>query len=193
MLRNRRLARRIADASFGEIRRQLTYKGDWAGTTTVVADRWFPSSKTCSACGLVKAKLPLHVRVFQCDGCGLILDRDVNAATNLAALAVNVSAGTGVAGDQDVTTSNPRRADRKTRITRPGVAGVGRAGGGNPPSSGRKRETVLRTPLPLGFGDAETDHPSRKTRIAETDNESATDVSGSDGTLLSRKQPIRRD
>ncbi|MFU8855301.1 RNA-guided endonuclease TnpB family protein, partial [Micromonospora sp. SL1-18] len=86
MLRNRRLARKIADAGFGEIRRQIVYKTAWAGGTHVVADRWFPSSKTCSHCRVVKAKLPLHVRVFRCDACGLVMDRDENAARNLAAL-----------------------------------------------------------------------------------------------------------
>jgi putative transposase len=63
---NRRLARSIADAGFAEIRRQLAYKTRWRGSRLVVADRWFPSSKTCSDCGVVKAKLPLHVRVFRC-------------------------------------------------------------------------------------------------------------------------------
>ncbi|MGW1561948.1 RNA-guided endonuclease TnpB family protein [Streptomyces sp. NPDC002144] len=68
MLRNRRLAPRIADAGFGEIRRQLTYKTRQRhATRTIVADRWYPSSKTCSGCGAVKAKLPLHVRTYQCD------------------------------------------------------------------------------------------------------------------------------
>ncbi|MEV0811504.1 IS607 family element RNA-guided endonuclease TnpB, partial [Micromonospora sp. NPDC050200] len=76
MLRNRRLARKIADAGFGEIRRQITYKTGWAGGVTVKADRWYPSSKTCSGCSAVKAKLPLHFRTFICDECGLILDRD---------------------------------------------------------------------------------------------------------------------
>jgi putative transposase len=61
MLRNRRLARKIADAGFGEIRRQITYKTGWNGGAVHVADRWYPSSKTCSNCGAVKAKLPLHV------------------------------------------------------------------------------------------------------------------------------------
>src|SRR5688500_18678798 len=67
MLKNRRLARKIADAGFGEIRRQITYKIRRNGCRTVVANRWYPSSKTCSGCGAVKAKLPLHVRVFDCD------------------------------------------------------------------------------------------------------------------------------
>ncbi|MER6283761.1 IS607 family element RNA-guided endonuclease TnpB [Streptomyces sviceus] len=119
MLRNRRLARRVADAGFGEIRRQLTYKGRRNGCRTLVADRWYPSSKTCSNCGAVKAKLPLHVRVFTCDACGLVLDRDENAARNLVALAAARPTGTGVAGDQDTPrVSKPRGADRKTRRQR---------------------------------------------------------------------------
>jgi IS605 OrfB family transposase len=83
MLKNRNLARHLADACFGEIRRQLDYKTRWYGGTLAVADRWFPSSKTCSACGVVKPKLPLRVRTFTCERCGLVLDRDLNAALNL--------------------------------------------------------------------------------------------------------------
>jgi putative transposase len=100
MLANRRLARRIADAGFGEIRRQLAYKCLWNGGRLVVADRWFPSSKTCSGCGAVKAKLALSERTYDCATCGLVLDRDVNAARNLAALATaGAPAGSGpVAG-----------------------------------------------------------------------------------------------
>ncbi|MET7727604.1 IS607 family element RNA-guided endonuclease TnpB [Streptomyces mirabilis] len=131
MLRNRRLARRIADAGFGEIRRQLAYKTRRNGCRTVAADRWFPSSKTCSGCGAVKAKLPLHIRTFACDGCGLVIDRDANAALNLAALAAAAVTGTGVAADQDTPkVSKPRGADQKTRTTRPRrKATAGRAGG----------------------------------------------------------------
>lgn len=84
MLRNRRLARHISDAAFGELRRQLEYKAAWYGAELVVADRWFPSSKKCSGCGTVKAGLTLDERVYQCDQCGLELDRDLNAAINLA-------------------------------------------------------------------------------------------------------------
>ncbi|MFF3469237.1 IS607 family element RNA-guided endonuclease TnpB [Streptomyces sp. NPDC002619] len=146
MLRNRRLARRIADAGFGEIRRQLAYKTRRNGCRIVAADRFFPSSKTCSGCGTVKAKLPLHVRTYECDACGLVLDRDDNAARNLAALAAACTTGTGVAGDQDTTkVSKPRGADQKTRITRPRrKTGTGRAGGANLPHQ-RQTETGDRT------------------------------------------------
>ncbi|MFI6118788.1 IS607 family element RNA-guided endonuclease TnpB [Streptomyces sp. NPDC051064] len=134
MGRNRRVSRRIADTAFGEIRRQLTYKTRRHGTRLVVADRWFPSSKTCSRCGAVKAKLPLSVRVFECDTCGLVLDRDANAGHNLVALATRTTlTGTGVAGDLDPAATagpKPRGADRKTRTTLPRLtAREGRAGG----------------------------------------------------------------
>jgi len=84
MLQLRSLARQVSDASFGEFRRQLEYKCAWYGTELVIANRWFPSSKTCSACGIVKADLTLADRVYECGECGLVLDRDVNAAVNLA-------------------------------------------------------------------------------------------------------------
>jgi putative transposase len=87
MVRNRRLARHIAGLGMAELRRQLDYKAADAGVRLVVADRWFPSSKTCSACGAVRAKLTLAQRQFVCENCGAQLDRDLNAARNLAALA----------------------------------------------------------------------------------------------------------
>lgn len=108
MLRNRRLARRITDAGFAEIRRQLAYKTMWNGGRLVVADRWYPSSKTCSGCGTVKTKLALSERTYTCTACGVILDRDLNAARNLAALAVEVQ----TAGSGPVVA---RGADQKTR------------------------------------------------------------------------------
>jgi putative transposase len=95
MVRNRHLARHIADAGWGELRRQLTYKTTWAGTRLVQADTFYPSSKTCSACGTVTAKLPLSARVVACDACGLLIDRDYNAARNLARLVDFLVAGSG--------------------------------------------------------------------------------------------------
>jgi putative transposase len=71
------------------LRRQLNYKTCWQGGQLIVADRVFPSSKTCSACGMVKAKLSLTERGFTCERCGLVIDRDVNAAKNLFLLAVS--------------------------------------------------------------------------------------------------------
>src|SRR5688572_12406921 len=93
MLRNKRLARHIAQLGMGEFRRQLSYKAAAAGARLHVADRWYPSSKTCSACGVVRAKLTLAEREFQCESCGVRLDRDLNAALNLAAHADRVVLG----------------------------------------------------------------------------------------------------
>ena len=83
MVKNRRLARSVSDASLGEFRRQLEYKTARTGAALRVIDRWYPSSKTCSECGAVKAKLSLSERVYRCDGCGLAIDRDLNAAINI--------------------------------------------------------------------------------------------------------------
>jgi putative transposase len=110
MLKNKRLARHIADAGFAEIRRQLDYKTTWNGGRLVVADRWFPSSKTYSACQAVKPKLSLAQRVFTCDHCGASLDRDLNAALNLQQYVAR-------SGRE---TRNGRGANQKTR---PSLAG----------------------------------------------------------------------
>ena len=83
MLRGGRLARAIADVGWGEFRRQLAYKGEAAGVLVTVVSRWYPSSKTCSGCGAVKSDLTLKERVYECASCGLIVDRDFNAAVNL--------------------------------------------------------------------------------------------------------------
>jgi putative transposase len=91
MLRNRRLARAVADSGLGEIRRLLGYKTTWYGSRLVVANPFFPSSKTCSDCGWAKAKLTLAERTFHCEACGLVLDRDLNAARNLAKLVQHVA------------------------------------------------------------------------------------------------------
>lgn len=82
-----RLAKSVMDAAMSEIGRQLGYKSVLAGSTVVAADRFYPSSKTCSACGRVYADLILSERAWTCDGCGVVHDRDLNAAQNLEALA----------------------------------------------------------------------------------------------------------
>jgi putative transposase len=87
LMTNRRLARAIGDAAWTELARQLTYKAAWFGAELVVCDRWFPSTKTCSWCGMVKQQMGLAERAFRCAGCGLVIDRDRNAAANLAAWA----------------------------------------------------------------------------------------------------------
>ncbi|MHB8333485.1 MAG: RNA-guided endonuclease TnpB family protein [Acidimicrobiales bacterium] len=84
MVRNRRLARSISDAAMGELSRQILYKARWHGVEVRVVDRYFPSSKTCSGCGDVKTDLDLSTRTYSCWACGLVIDRDLNAAINLA-------------------------------------------------------------------------------------------------------------
>lgn len=87
MLQNRHLSKAIADASFAELRRQLEYKCLWNGIGLITADRFYPSSKTCSVCGAKKPSLKLSERTFVCEVCGAIIDRDFNASLNLARLA----------------------------------------------------------------------------------------------------------
>lgn len=111
MVGNHRLAQSVQDASFYEFRRQLTYKAARAGARLHVIDRWYPSSKTCSNCGMVKTKLSLSERVYHCEECGLAIDRDVNAAINIqvagsAPETLNARGGSG------------RRANASRRATR---------------------------------------------------------------------------
>ena len=111
MVKNHRLARVVEDAAFAEFRRQLEYKTARTGARLHVIDRWYPSSKTCSNCGTVKAKLSLSERVYHCEECGLVIDRDLNAAINIqvagsAPETLNARGGSG------------RRADASRRATR---------------------------------------------------------------------------
>jgi putative transposase len=138
MLKNRRLARKIADAGFGTLRRQLAYKTAWRGGRLAAAGRFYPSSKTCSGCGAVKAKLALSERTYRCPSCGLVLDRDLNAARNLAALAGGTSSPS-----RGATVNEPAGNPGKTR----------------PPGTGYRHGKT--TPLP-GSGQ----RPRRKARAA---------------------------
>jgi putative transposase len=92
MVRNRPLAKAISDCGWGEFRRQLQYKAARAGRHLIVIDRWYPSSKTCSACGHLLAELSLATRAWQCPSCGTRHDRDVNAAKNILAAGLAVTA-----------------------------------------------------------------------------------------------------
>lgn len=127
MVKNRRLARSVSDASLGEFRRQLDYKTARTGATLHVIDRWYPSSKTCSGCGRVKAKLSLNERVYRCDTCGLVMDRDLNAAINIkvagsAPETINARGGTGRRNDLsgratlDPVKCEPSRGDNRVRL-----------------------------------------------------------------------------
>ena len=92
MQKNRHLAKSISDAGWAEFVRQLEYKSLWYGRELVGIDRWYPSSKRCSDCGHTVAKMPLSVREWTCPECGTIHDRDVNAARNVLAAGLAVSA-----------------------------------------------------------------------------------------------------
>jgi putative transposase len=107
MISNRKLARAVSDQGFGTARRMLAYKSARHGGTLLAADRWYPSSKTCSSCGSVKAKLTLKDRTYACDACGHTEDRDVNAARNLLSLAA----------------SGAERRNARGAEVRPGIAG----------------------------------------------------------------------
>jgi putative transposase len=93
MARNRRLARAISDCGWGEFRRQLEYKCERARHELVVIDRWYPSSKTCSACGHLLAGLSLSTRHWTCPSCRARHDRDINAAKNILAAGLAVARG----------------------------------------------------------------------------------------------------
>jgi putative transposase len=116
------LSRSLADASFGELRRMLTYKCRWYGSELVVADRFFPSSKTCSRCGLVRDHLSLGERVFTCPACGLSIGRDLNAAINLAGWA-----------HPDVAVSAPETENACPRGGQPGLSPARPVDGGTGP------------------------------------------------------------
>jgi putative transposase len=92
MVRNRRLARAISDCGWGAFRRMLEYKAAKAGRHLIVVDRWFPSSKTCSDCGHLLDELSLSTRTWQCPSCGTRHDRDINAAKNILAAGLAVTA-----------------------------------------------------------------------------------------------------
>lgn len=127
MVKNHALAKSVMDASFGEFRRQLEYKTAKTGAKLHVIDRWYPSSKTCSRCGRVKAKLSLSERTYRCDGCGLTIDRDLNAAINIrvagsAPETINAHGGTGRRNDlnghatQDPLKCEPSCGDSRVRL-----------------------------------------------------------------------------
>jgi len=92
MLRNHCLARAISGAAWSDLRGMLEYKCDWYGRDLIVVDRWFPSSKTCSDCGHQIGALPLSIREWICPKCGVLHDRDINAARNIRAAGLAVLA-----------------------------------------------------------------------------------------------------
>ena len=124
MTANRKLARAVSDQGFGQARRMLAYKTEREGGTLVVAGRWYPSSKTCSACGWRKPSLTLAERVFACEQCGHQEDRDVNAARNLLGLAASGAESINACGG----TVRPRPARQDPVKQEPGTANAGKTG-----------------------------------------------------------------
>ena len=102
MVRNRKLARSLSDASFGMARSMLEYKSEWYGKELAIIDRFFPSSKTCNECSYIVEKLPLNIREWTCPECKKLHDRDVNAAKNILAVGHTVKGrGLGVRPKRD--------------------------------------------------------------------------------------------
>jgi putative transposase len=109
MVKNHCLAKSISDVGWGEFVRQLEYKSQWYGRTLVKIDRWYPSSKTCHQCKYVLEEFDLEVRTWQCPACKTVHDRDTNAAKNILAEGLSVSAcGGGVRpGRRESSSGNP--------------------------------------------------------------------------------------
>jgi putative transposase len=126
MVRNRHLARAISDCGWGEFRRQLQYKCERYGRRLIVIDRWYPSSKACSACGHLLAELTLSTRHWRCPSCGTRHDRDINAAQNILAAGLAVARGSpGDACGAEVRHSGSSRVHSATKQEpRPARAGI---------------------------------------------------------------------
>jgi putative transposase len=99
MVRNRRLAKSIAQTGWAELRHMLTYKAERTGRRLLVVDRWYPSTKTCSECGHLLGSLPVGTRRWRCPACGTRHDRDVNAAKNILAAGLAAAAGSDPGGE----------------------------------------------------------------------------------------------
>lgn len=112
MGRNHCLAKALKDAAISELRRQVEYKMEWSGGRVVLAGRFYPSSKTCSRCKVVKAELDLEERTFECEACGLAMDRDENAAVNLKHVAASETETLNACGE-DVRPCVGRQTSRK--------------------------------------------------------------------------------
>jgi putative transposase len=127
MVKNHHLANAVSDASFYEAKRQLEYKTSWYGGVVFKVDRWFPSSKLCSSCGVIKEDLKLSQRTYNCE-CGLSLDRDLNAAINLRNYYLNKQNTDGLSGidacgeeklqDKGKLKSGAPRRNKKRTLTR---------------------------------------------------------------------------
>jgi putative transposase len=144
IMSNRRLSRAVGDAAWGELARQITYKQHWRNGQVVVADRWFPSSKTCSGCGQVKPDLTLADRTYTCGTCGLVMDRDLNAAANLAAWAEDHTPAVIDGGGRGEARVGDRQAAGPVinACRRDGTGPHNRVGGTSPDDAGTPVETA---------------------------------------------------
>ena len=126
MVRNRSLAKAISDCGWGTFRRMLEYKAGRAGRHLIVIDRWYPSSKTCSACGHLLTELSLNTRTWQCPSCRTRHDRDINAAKNILAAGLAVAVGNpGDACGADVRHSGSSRVQSAVKQEpQPAKAGI---------------------------------------------------------------------
>ena len=122
MVRNRSLARAISDCGWGTFRQMLEYKTARAGRHLIVIGRWYPSSKTCSACGHLLAALSLDTRTWQCPSCRTRHDRDINAAKNILAAGLAVGTDGADACGADVRHSGSSRVQSAVKQEPPGVS-----------------------------------------------------------------------
>jgi len=126
MIKNRSLAKSLQDAALREIRRQLEYKSQLSGSHTIIADRWFPSTKLCSDCNYKMNKIPLNVRSWTCPACGACHDRDINAAKNLASVALGYRDTLNAGGEtvRPYILRNIGLDSMKPELSGPGIPGV---------------------------------------------------------------------
>ena len=125
MIANHLLAMAISDAAWGELRRMLQYKCTWYGRDLIIVDRWLPSSRTCSSCGHLTDRLPLSVRMWECQRCGSCHDRDVNAAKNVLAAGRAVAAcGAGVRPHRESSREGRPAAKQEAQRATAGIPAV---------------------------------------------------------------------
>lgn len=157
------LNRSLADAAFGELRRQLEYKTRWYGSRLVLADRWASTSKTCSACSWRNPNQTLSERTFTCQRCDLVLDRDHNAARNIVAAALDPAAWHTAVAPGTGETKTARRGDVRR----------GNRAGQSPVT--REDTTVIVPLVPPQRSDPLTSHPPRKRWSASRPSSGARD------------------
>jgi putative transposase len=161
ILANRRLARAVSDAGWGRFRGMLEYKCDWYGRELIVVDRFHPSSKLCSGCGTLKDDMPLGMRTYVCGLCGLVLDRDLNAACNIQAAGLAVLACGADVRPQGTPPGGQSAMKQENRSATSGVLAPSGAGRGQPKRS-------LRTSAGSAPADARTSRQACTVEVEPT-------------------------